>query len=285
MGFDSYLTKRHSKATVKAYKRHLEQFDHYLNGRAKVASYEQIISYLSKERKEGKGVAYINTVLSALKKYYDYLLAAELRKDHPAYNIRLKDNKNKEINLSDLLTEEELEKLLERKERYPLLANRNKSIIGLLIYQGLKSKEISQLKIKDFDLEKGIVSVRAGNRVNGRVLKLRGEQVLTLYKYKEVDREKLLKEASDYFFIGMRGKQASQDAITNLVTSSKKLLPGKRISPTIIRQSVIANLLRQNKDLRVVQVFAGHKYPSSTEMYRERSLKELKEGIEKYHPF
>jgi integrase/recombinase XerD len=47
---------------------------------------------------------------------------------------------------------------------------------------------------------------------------------------------------------------------------------------------VIANLLKQNHDLRVVQVFAGHKYPSAIEKYRQDDVEELKKQIQKYHP-
>jgi integrase/recombinase XerD len=46
---------------------------------------------------------------------------------------------------------------------------------------------------------------------------------------------------------------------------------------------VIANLLKQNHDLRVVQVFAGHKYPSATEKYKQAQREELKKQIQKYH--
>lgn len=51
-----------------------------------------------------------------------------------------------------------------------------------------------------------------------------------------------------------------------------------------IRQSVITNMLKEGKDLRVVQVFAGHKKISSTEKYRQSGLEELQRAIEKYHP-
>jgi hypothetical protein len=58
-------------------------------------------------------------------------------------------------------------------------------------------------------------------------------------------------------------------------TSRKKLPAGT---------SVITNLLKQKKDLRVVQVFAGHKKPSSTERYRQTGLEELKAAVLKHHP-
>ena len=51
-----------------------------------------------------------------------------------------------------------------------------------------------------------------------------------------------------------------------------------------IRQSVITNLLKQNHDLRLVQVFAGHKNPSTIEKYKQADLEALKTAIKQYHP-
>jgi YD repeat-containing protein len=52
----------------------------------------------------------------------------------------------------------------------------------------------------------------------------------------------------------------------------------------LITLSVIVNLLKSGHDLRLVQTFAGHKYPSATEKYRQTGIGELKAGIEKYYP-
>ncbi len=43
-------------------------------------------------------------------------------------------------------------------------------------------------------------------------------------------------------------------------------------------------MLKEGKDLRVVQVFAGHKKISSTEKYKQTAIDELKAAIHKYHP-
>jgi hypothetical protein len=70
----------------------------------------------------------------------------------------------------------------------------------------------------------------------------------------------------------------------NLFKPFKKQFPGRALHPKTIRQSVIANLLKQGNDLRIVQAFAGHKYPGSTEAYRQSGIEELNAGIQKYHP-
>jgi integrase/recombinase XerD len=58
----------------------------------------------------------------------------------------------------------------------------------------------------------------------------------------------------------------------------------RKVNCLSIRQSVITNLLKAGKDLRLVQVFAGHKYPSATEKYRQSNIEALKTAVQQYHP-
>jgi integrase/recombinase XerD len=64
----------------------------------------------------------------------------------------------------------------------------------------------------------------------------------------------------------------------------KGYYPPRSINCQSIRQSVIANLLKQGADLRVVQVYAGHKSPGTTEKYKQSGVELLKQAIDKHHP-
>ena len=86
-------------------------------------------------------------------------------------------------------------------------------------------------------------------------------------------------------FGAARGRNPEKtDNIHSLCETYRPLFPTKRITPITIRQSVIANLLKQGKDLRIVQVFAGHKYVSATERYRQNNLATLQKAVQKFHP-
>jgi integrase/recombinase XerD len=95
--------------------------------------------------------------------------------------------------------------------------------------------------------------------------------VLLLLRYLQDVRPRLLKGGqSKYLLIGQRGAPMPAEDITKHV---KRELPGSvcaqdRELPDNT-PSVIANLLKQGKDLRLVQASAGHRYPSSTENYRQ----------------
>ena len=245
------------------------------------ATYSQIMHYLINNRKAGKNTS---SALYAIKSYYDYLLETNQRDDHPARSIYLKDKTSRDIQLQDLFSRKELESLLDRKERYAALKTRNQVIIGLLIYQALSNQEIIGLQTTDIDLEKGIIHVRGTRRTNGRSLKLQAQQIMILHKYLHVDRPKMSASPSDQLILNKLGKAEKGEQINYLTSTYKDRFKDRKLNPVTIRQSVIANLLKEGKDLRVVQVFAGHKTPSTTEKYRQSNIEALKTAVVQYHP-
>lgn len=241
------------------------------------------MDYIGKLREQKPGQK-INCSLHALQKYYGYLVATGQRKDHPCRFIRLRDHRSRDIQLQDLFTPEELEQLLERKERYRILKMRNQDIIGLLIYQVLTNGEITKLTLQDINLEEGTVYIKESRKNNSRTLKLKANQTLPLYKYIHEDRPQLVTVKTDRLIISKLGTAETGEGIGYILETSRYLFPQKKLHAKTIRQSVITNLLKEGKDLRLVQVFAGHKYPSTTERYKQTEVEELKNQILKHHP-
>ncbi|MCB9035857.1 MAG: tyrosine-type recombinase/integrase [Lewinellaceae bacterium] len=178
----------------------------------------------------------------------------------------------------------ELELLLERKERYALPGIRNKATMSLLVYQALALKEVVGLTVEDVNLEKGSIYIRASAKANARRLPLQGQQSLWLYRYLNEARPKLLKEPTPALILASRGTPERGEGIHYLVETFRPKFPTKRLTPTTIRQSVLAGLLKSGQGLRQVQAFAGHRKPSATEKYRQDNLEALKAAIDKYHP-
>ena len=56
------------------------------------------------------------------------------------------------------------------------------------------------------------------------------------------------------------------------------------VTPLRVRQSVLAHLLSAGYDVSVVQAFAGHRFPSSTEHYRTGDLADLAAVVTRLHP-
>ena len=140
------------------------------------------------------------------------------------------------------------------------------------------------LRVEDIDLINGKLKVKATRGTNERLMNLKPTQILLFQNYLNQARKKLLKKSSESLIITARGTAEKGEGIHYLVSTYQDLFPTKRITPTKIRQSVIANLLKKGNDLRVVQVFAGHKKASTTEKYRQTNLEQLKLFVNRYHP-
>jgi len=82
----------------------------------------------------------------------------------------------------------------------------------------------------------------------------------------------------------MRGTAEKGEGIHYLTETLRKKYPSRKLNPTTIRQSVITNLLKKGKDLRIVQKFAGHRSSLTTEKYKQTDVEELKIEVLKYHP-
>ena len=284
----NYLLKKYSPHTVKIYLLDIGRYLAYMGKeKALAATYRDIMQYVEYLRGQYQNPKTINRMLYGVKAFYFYLIHTGQRSGHPCRQLRLKDAGYEDIQLQDLFTSIELEKLMHRKERFENVKLRNKVVISLLIYQGLRVTEMIMLRLQDIDLEAGTIYVRAMPRTMARTLKLRTEQVMLFYNYINKIRPGMLKTDTSRLIITMRGTAENGKGIGYLVETfnkNKTMFPDRTLNPRTIRQSVITNMLKAGKDLRMVQVFAGHKKISSTEKYRQSGLEELKTAIEKYHP-
>jgi len=281
----SYLESKYRPKTAIMY---LYEIETYLSNHPGAVSYKQpeVLQYIGALREAGKSPRTINRILAAIKSFYKYLSISGRRKDNPVRFLLLKHKISRDIQLQDLLDEEELESLLERKERFGALKSRNQVLISLLVYQGLRIGELDNLLLKDINLENGKIKIRKTEKNNKRDLYLKENQIPFFEKYINEDRIKLLKGSTNlYLLIGQRGNRMTGEDITkHVIRTYRDYVPEKKVNPKIIRQSVITNFLKKGKDIRLVQVFAGHRYPDSTERYKQSNVDELQREIEKYHP-
>ena len=284
---ENYLKNYYTKKTVKAYQREIEIFITN-NPNCKTYTYAELVNYMGVLRKRYTSRNTLNRILSSIKVYYSYLCFKQERRDNPTQSIKLRDKQNRDIQLQDLFTTEELEKLLTAKtERFINLDYRNKVLISLLIYQALKPNEIELLQVDDINLEQATIYIKSSAKSNSRTLGLKATQIILFKNYIEDIRLKLLREnETNLFIIGQRKTpMVAEDITKHIKRSYGKCYTPRNVNAQTIRQSVITNLLKQNNDLRFVQAFAGHKTPSTTEKYKQSNVTQLKLALETHHPF
>jgi integrase/recombinase XerD len=287
---DMYLKNRYTPQTTKAYKREIEIFLGNFPG-AEQALYKDLVMYLGHLRTRYNNARTITRILASIKAYYAFLSYTGIRKDNPAKTIRLRDKQSRDIQLQDLFSAQELESLMTaKKERYSKLEYRNKVLMSLLIYQALHPKEIETITITDIHLEQGRIYIQAQPKSNSRELELKTTQIMLLYQYMFDIRPVLLKQAkqahtTDALILGQRGEPMKAEDITKHIQRHyRRCFKGRNVTAQSIRQSVITNLLKAGNDLRIVQTFAGHKYPGSTERYKQSGVEALQTALKIYHP-
>jgi len=182
MELAEYLRSKHSEKAVKRYLHDIKQY-HIFNANHETAMHKDIMNYIGFLRQTNITAQTVLTTLYSIRKYYDYLMKSGQRDDHPCRFIKLRDGRQKDIQLQDLFTTAELEKLLDREERYPVNKLKNQVIISLLIYQGLSNGAITRIQLSDIDLETAEIYIRSSTILNERTLKLRSNQIIMIYKY------------------------------------------------------------------------------------------------------
>jgi integrase/recombinase XerD len=287
MELTHYLKNKYSPKTVIVYQKEITV---YLSTHPNAQQYSrtEITHYLGQLRTRYKNPKTISRILASIKAYYKFLFISKQRKDNPSKSIKLRDKYNRDIQLQDLFSTQELESLLKHKtERYKHLVSRNQVLISLLIYQALKPLEIEALEVQDVNLEEATILIKPSPKTNGRHLPLKASQILLFNNYITTTRKELLKNnnTETKLMVGKVSRSMTGEDITkHIKIHYKHIYSPRKVSPTTIRQSVIRNLLKDKKDLRIVQTFAGHKNSTTTEQYKQNNVEALQLALELHHP-
>ena len=192
----------------------------------------------------------------------------------------------------DLISPEELSRLLNSPNGNTLKDLRDKAILELLFSTGLRVSELCSLT-NDFDFKRDEISIRGkGGKV--RVVFISDEAKNAVKKYLD-----MRKDMNDALFV-----QVDSEKFPNNKTKEVKDKNGaltrrsierivkqhaikagitKKVTPHVIRHSFATDLLNNGADIRSVQVMLGHSNISTTQIYTHVTDKQLREIHKKFH--
>jgi site-specific recombinase XerD len=245
--------------------------------------YQDILLFMKRCQKQGVSQRTIQLYLNVIRHLYDHLIEQEKTEVNPVTGIKVQGVKRKA--LYHIFRPEELHAIYNSYQDESLKGKRNKIMLSLLVYQGVKTEELIKMEVQDVKLKEGKVEIPGGNKSDRRLLQLESHQVLEFYDYVNNTRKEILTKSgqkTDKLFVGMEGGNSLDGCMFRLMfwlKKNNKLI----VNAKQLRASVIVKWLKMY-NLRKVQYMAGHRYISSTESYQQSEMEGLTEEVNKFHP-
>lgn len=200
----------------------------------------------------------------------------------PANRIELAKTPAREL---DLISSQELARLLEAPKGSDLKALRDRAILELLFSTGLRVSELCSLD-RDLDLKKDEFSVRGkGEKVRLVFLSEAAKSALRAYLDKRQD-------VSDALFVNLKTKmQKGRDVDRLTPRSMERIIKHyaakagitKKVTPHTLRHSFATDLLQNGADIRAVQTMLGHSNIATTQIYTHVTDRHLRDIHKNFH--
>ena len=271
------IEKGRSLKTIENYDRYLGRFLAFSKGAVNEKLVREFRLYLNRQGLKHKTQNYY---LIALRAFLKFLRKRDVKSLDPE-RIELAKVGARDL---DLITAQELGRLLEGPKGDSLQALRDRAILELFFSTGLRVSELCSLD-RDLDLSRDEFSVRGkGEKVRVVFLSPAAKAAIRAYEKKRGDVDEAL-----FVQMGKNSKNAKDLRITP--RSVERLVKHyavkagitRKVTPHVIRHSFATDLLESGADLRSVQALLGHQHIATTQVYTHVTDKHLREVHKKFH--
>ena len=287
--FLDYITneRNYSYHTIRSYKNDLKNFSEFLNkydcklnivniDRSAIQFYIQSIS---KKKITGKT---LQRKVSTIKSLYRFLSDREIID----YNIsELIELPKADKKLPNLLSQKEIDKLMQLPDLNTVFGLRDKSILEILYSTGLRISELISIKLDDINIDNKVIKV-FGKGSKERYVLLGKEALNSLSDY--LNNINTKSENSIFLYPAVNGnvdKHISQRTMFNIIKKYLIMISNnEKLSPHSLRHSFATHLLDNGADLLAVKDLLGHEDLSSTQIYTHVNIGKLKNIYSKAHP-
>src|SRR5665648_245970 len=204
--------------------------------------------------------------ISGIKSFYKFLLIEEAVENDPTTLVESPRIGRK---LPEILTDDEINRLIEAIDDSKAEGLRNKAILETLYSCGLRVSELVDLKLSNLHFEQEFLRI-AGKGERERLVPISKRAIEDIKKYLINSRKKLTIEKGfeNIVFLNRRGKKLSRVMIFTIIKNlADKIKLEKNISPHTFRHSFASALVQGGADLRTVQEMLGHESILTTEIY------------------
>ena len=287
--FLDYITneRTYSYHTIRSYRNDLKNFSEFLNKydcnlnivNIDRSAIQFFIQSISKKKLTGKT---LQRKVSTIKSLYRFLSDREIID----YNIsELIELPKADKKLPNLLSQKEVDKLMQLPDLNTVVGLRDKSILEILYSTGLRISELISIKLDDINIDNKVIKV-FGKGSKERYVLLGKEALNSLSDYlNNIDTKS---ENSIFLYPAVNGnidKHISQRTMFNIIKKYLIMISNnEKLSPHSLRHSFATHLLDNGADLLAVKDLLGHEDLSSTQIYTHVNIGKLKNIYSKAHP-
>lgn len=222
-------------------------------------------------------------IISGIKQFYGYLLLENYITVDPS---ELLDQPKVGRKLPEVLTIEEIDRLIDALDMSKNESHRNKAIIETLYSCGLRVSELVNLRFSDLFFEEGFIRVIGkGNKERLVPVSASVEKEISIYNDHIRRHQNIKKGDENVVFLNRRGGKLTRVMIFTIIKDlAERISLQKTISPHTFRHSFATHLLEGGANLRAIQEMLGHESITTTEIYTHLDQRYLKEAILSFHP-
>jgi integrase/recombinase XerD len=289
-GFKAYLQLEKSLSinSVQAYLQDVEKFTQYILIGKKLNSPDEV--ELNDLEKFVKWISELGMtpssqarIISGLKSFYKYCLQEQIVTRDPTALLEAPKLKKA---LPDVLSFDEIEKIILQIDVSTPEGARNKAIIETLYSCGLRVSELVNLKLSCLYFDVGFIRI-IGKGDKERLVPVGSSAIkfITIYRNNIRVHIPVKPGNEDVLFLNRWGRKLSRVMIFMIIKMlAKQAGVSKNISPHTFRHSFATHLVEGGADLRAVQEMLGHESITTTEIYTHLNREYLRDTLHRYHP-
>jgi integrase/recombinase XerD len=272
-----------SAHTVAAYGRDIESFCSYLKliGVTDISSVkgEQIVQFMLTLKEKKYASSSSARALIAIKVFFRFLFKEKIVASDLSATLETPKLWQR---VPEVLSEQEVEKLLVAPEMETAEGVRDSAIMEMLYAAGIRVSELCSMKIYDVDDEEIRVM---GKGSKERLVPIGKKALFACDRYLNEVRAQYESDQEKTLFLSTRGKPITRQEVWKIIKQyAQKAGIQKEISPHTLRHSFASHLLSGGADIRVIQDMLGHAHISSTDRYTHITSNHIQEAFHAFHP-
>lgn len=281
----NYLkSKNMSKNTLDAYKRDIDRFLKFLLLREEdLKSIDEIsiMAFVEELHKNKKANSSIVRNIISIRNFYKYLNKQGIINEDPIINYEIPKI---ERNMPQILTLEEVNKLLNAPDLTTEKGIRDKAMLEVMYATGVKVTELLNITTFDVNLKLSYIKCR-GSKNKDRIIPIGSYAVDCINSYNKV-RQILNIYNLEYLFLNLQSTKMTRQGFWKIIKQYARVAGiNKEINSYTLRHSFAVHLLQNGADIKSVQELLGHKDMAATQIYSNISRKsKIAEVYKKAHP-